>query len=56
LRNRSNPEKLDELFTFHVCEVEGTEQLKDEKGKVTDTIFDLKSFLTARIMRCVTGV
>ena len=35
-------DQLTELFTFHSFEVEGVVDIKDEKGKVTDTVLDIK--------------
>lgn len=44
-----SPEKLDELFTFHVCEVESIDksfashdESSGESGKMKDTVYDLK--------------
>jgi phenylalanyl-tRNA synthetase beta chain len=35
-------EKLGELFTFHVFEVEGIEEVKDARGKIIDWVLDVK--------------
>lgn len=37
-----NPSELVDLFTFHSCEVEGTEEIKNTDGSYRDTVFDLK--------------
>lgn len=37
-----SPEKLEELFIFHACEIEGVESIKNSAGLVTDTVLDLK--------------
>lgn len=34
--------ELSHLFTFHFAEIESLEEIKDEKGKVIDHVFDLK--------------
>lgn len=37
-----SPSELVDLFTFHSCEVEGTEEIKNTDGSYADTVFDLK--------------
>ncbi|MEI6305015.1 MAG: phenylalanine--tRNA ligase subunit beta [Candidatus Taylorbacteria bacterium] len=37
-----SPEKLEELFIFHACEIEGVESAKNSDGEIIDTVLDLK--------------